>query len=248
MISATVSRWSAWAPDHESHEDWRAWSQSPTPLPSEGHPDAHFVPALLRRRCTPLSRIMLTAAYACCREDERAGARTVFASRHGSINESLSLLEAVAQHRVVSPAKFSHTVHNAQAGLFSIAASNREASSSLAAEEDTFAAGYLEALTHLERDPERSVLLVVGDVPLAPTFAPLVDEPAVPYALGLLLQGAGPGTRIDFSVAEQSARAGRLAWPDALEFLRWLLADEPELELGSGRLRWIWKRQGEART
>ena len=51
--------------------------------------------------------------------------RTVFASRHGSINESIELIECVARGQPLSPAKFSHTVHNAQAGLFSIAARNR---------------------------------------------------------------------------------------------------------------------------
>src|SRR5690606_23838308 len=113
--------------------------------------------------------------------------RTVFASRHGSINESIGLLEAIAESGRVSAATFSHSVHNAQAGLFSIAAGNRQASSSLAGQEDSFPAGFLEALTHLQRSPQQKVLLVTGDVPLAETFAPLIDEPPASYAVGLLL-------------------------------------------------------------
>ena len=111
----------------------------------------------------------------------------MFASRHGSINESIELIECVARGLPLSPAKFSHTVHNAQAGLFSIAAGNRRASSSLAAQEDTLGHGWLEALAHLEREPERPLLLVVGDVPLAPTFAPLVKEPVCSYGAAFLL-------------------------------------------------------------
>ena len=94
----------------------------------------------------------------------------------------------------LSPTRFSHSVHNAQAGLFSIAAGNRQASSSIAAEAETFGCAYLEALTFLERFPEAPVLLVMADVPLAPVFAALVDEPAASYGLALLLASDGPGT------------------------------------------------------
>jgi len=246
VIAATLSRWSAWSPGFESRDAWRAWSRSPEPLAGQGFPEARFVPALLRRRCTPLSRIMLTAAFECCDESEREQVRSVFASRHGNINESVGLLEAIAQQRSISPAKFSHSVHNAQAGLFSIAAANREASSSLAAEQDTFAAGFLEALTHLEREPSRPVLLVVGDVPLCDAFASLVEEPAASYALALLLHRDGPGERLGFGHAERSAPPRALAWPDAIEFLRWLLGDDRELELGHAKHRWVWKREAPA--
>ncbi len=114
---------------------------------------------MLRRRCTPLTRLVLTAAFGALAEEERPDVRTVFASRHGSINESIELIHSVVRGERISPTKFSHTVHNAQAGLFCIAAGNRQASSSLAARADTFACGWLEALTHLEREPERPVLL-----------------------------------------------------------------------------------------
>ena len=56
----------------------------------------------------------------------------------------------------------------------------------------------------LERDPDAPVLLVVGAVPLAETFAPLVDEPAVPYAFACRLGSAGSGPGIELSLAESS--------------------------------------------
>ena len=148
---------------------------------------------MLRRRCTPLTRTMLTAAFGAAEPDELARLRTVFSSRHGSINESIGLLENVVRREKLSPATFSHTVHNAQAGLFSIAAGNRAASSYLSAQEDSFLAGWLEALCFLERDPREPVLLVVGDVPLAETFAPLVDEAATPRSRQIGRRGRGRG-------------------------------------------------------
>jgi hypothetical protein len=236
-LRAHVRRWHAWAPGLAEPAAWEAWSRAPAPLGAEGHPDAAFLPPMLRRRCTPLTRLVLTAAFGALPEEERPDVRTVFATRHGSINESIELLHQVVAGERLSPTKFSHTVHNAQAGLFCIAAGNRQASSSLAAGADTFACGWLEALTHLERDPETPVLLVVSDVPLDPTFAVLVREPPGAYGLGLLLARGGDGPAFDFDLAGRT-EPGAQPWPDAAEFLRFLLTGEARLELG----RFGWTR------
>jgi hypothetical protein len=240
--AATVRRWSAWSPGVEDASAWSRWCATPAPLAAEGQPEVRFVPALLRRRCSPLARIMLRTAFDCCEPGELPEVATVFASRHGNINESIDLLDRLAERQSLSPTAFSHTVHNAQAGLFSIAAANRRASSSIAAQRDSFACGYLEALTLLERDPRRPVLLIAADVPLAPTFAPLVDEPAGAYGLGLLLAQDGAGARLEFDLQARAAAPGLARWPDAIEFLRWLLGDAPRLVLGGARRSWSWRR------
>jgi hypothetical protein len=240
-MKASLLRWSAWAPGLETAEQWQAWARAPQPLPPTGVPDAKFLPAMLRRRCTPLTRTMLTAAFGAADADELGRLRTVFSSRHGSINESIGLLENVVRREKLSPATFSHTVHNAQAGLFSIAAGNRAASSSLSAQEDSFLAGCLEPLCFLERDPREPVLLVVGDVPLADTFAPLVDEAATPYAVAVQLGAPGTGPGVELVLGAKPAPApAQPPWPPALEFLRFWLGGETELEQVSrgGARRW----------
>jgi hypothetical protein len=242
VIPVHLRRWAAWAPGHEDAAAWRGWCAAPRPLPAEGCPEAAFLPAMLRRRCSPLTRIVLSVAFGCCEEQERARVASVFASRHGNINESIELLERLALEQPLSPTRFSHSVHNAQAGLFSIAAGNRQASSSIAAETETFGCAFLEALTFLERAPERPVLLVMADVPLAPVFAALIDEPAASYGLGLLLASDGPGTRLGFGIAAGGAGAQHGRWPEALEFLRWLESPEPRLALGAGPRRFEWAR------
>jgi len=242
MIPVQLRKWAAWAPGMDDVQAWHAWCAEPRELAAEGRPEASFLPALLRRRCNSLTRIMLTVAFECCGEDERAQVGSVFASRHGNINESIELLERLALQQPLSPTRFSHSVHNAQAGLFSIAAGNRRASSSIAAEADTFGCGYLEALTFLERAPESSVLLVMADVPLAASFAGLVDEPAASYGLALHLANGGPGPRLDFGIEAAGNATARTRWPDALEFLRWLQSPEPRLALGTGPRRFVWAK------
>ncbi len=244
MIAARVRSFSAWSPGLEDAAAWRRWCLDPKELERCGRPDASFLPPMLRRRCSALARIMLTAAFGCCDEEERSGVATVFASRHGNINESIGLLERLARRQPLSPTRFSHSVHNAQAGLFSIAAHNQQASSSIAAQEDTFASGWLEAATLLLRAPERPVLLVVGDVPLAATFATLVDEPEASYAVALLLEHSPDGRGVRLSLEPAADNAQRMRWPDAAEFLRWYVAGEPRLVLGSGQVRYVWERVG----
>jgi len=242
MIVATLRRWAAWAPEHESCAAWQRWADAPTTLAVEGSPAARFLPAMLRRRCSPLARMMLTAAFECCEEAELADVATVFASRHGNINESVGMFDRLAQREALSPTRFSHTVHNAQAGLFSIAAGNREASSSLSAGEESFACGYLEALTFLERAPERPVLLVTADAPLCDTFAPLVEEPRAAYAVALLLETATADTGMTLALESAAEPDAPARWPGALEFLRWYLGGAPKLALTAGARRWVWER------
>jgi hypothetical protein len=232
-VRVAVTRWAAWAPGLETQAAWESWASAPRALPNEGAPAAAFLPPLLRRRATPLTRTLLTAAWECLGAEDLPRLRSVFGSRHGSINESIELIEAVVKREKLSPAVFSHTVHNAQAALFSIAAGNRAASSSLAAQADTFASAFIETLTLLERGPE-PVLLAMGDVPLADTFAPLVDEAVTPYAFACRLAIARNGEPgVSIAIRDGGAPIPRTPWPDALEFLRWLLAGEERLVLGS---------------
>jgi hypothetical protein len=240
VTQAKVRRWSAWSSGREDAPAWQRWCADPVALGSGGFPEARFLPPLLRRRCGPLARIALTTAFACCDEQERGRVSTVFASRHGNINESIDLLDRLAQRQPLSPTVFSHTVHNAQAALFSLAARNPEASSSIAAQADTFGCAWLEALALLEREPDQPVLLVMADVPLDPTFAQMVDEPESSYGLALLMAPADDGLAFAIEPAAQPAPPPQ--WPDAVEFLRWLLSDERRLSLGRGSRRFVWHK------
>ncbi len=247
MMDVVVRRFSAWGTSQAdavlaSHEDWSAWAKAPAPLGHEGKPPVAFLAAAVRRRSSRLTRLMLESAFACTEEGERGSVRTVFSSRHGAIHVAIKILASLARQESVSPLQFSHSVHNAQAGLFSIAAGNREASSSIAAGTDTFAHGFLEAVLHLERRPEQMVLLVTGDEPIPDNLSHLIEEPAAAYATGLLLSRSGRGTALRFSREAGRAPRKQREWPDAIEFIRFLHSDDAELSLESGRGCWRWER------
>lgn len=242
MLSASVKRWAAWSPGLAERPQWEAWCREPRPLGAEGSPAVLFLPPLLRRRCSRLSRMVLEVAFACCSREELGSVSTVFASRHGDTATNILLLECLARAQPISPTRFSHSVHNAPAGLLSIATGNRLASSSLAGGRGTFAAGFLEALLLLHRQDGRPVLLVAADEPVPRPFDAFRDEPVAAYALALLLE---PGGDLGFRSARADEPPRRPDWPPALELVRWLVSGEPAVTLEADASRWTWTRRPE---
>jgi len=253
-VSAVVlASWAGVAPGLDlDPEAWRAWARAPRSFAGvpETRPALDFLPALQRRRCDTLSRMMLAVANACCDETSRREASSVFASRHGSFGTTVAMLEALARDEPLSPTQFSHSVHNTQAGLFSIWAGNRQLAQSLASRNETFEHGFLEALCLLARPGGRPVLFVTGDEALPEPLAHLSPDPHPPYAVGLLLRavdaaGADAAPALEIALSASGADAGGAApdWPPAIEFLRWWLGDEPSLALGPAPRRLVFRRR-----
>jgi hypothetical protein len=245
VIALRIAAWSAWAPGLADRDAWRGWAAAPRPPGDGAPPDTRFLPAMLRRRCDPLSRAMIEAVHGCCDEATRAEAVCVFASRHGAFSTMISLLEDLAIDAPLSPARFSHSVHNTQSGLFSIWAKNRQPAMSLAAAGDTFAHGMLDAAALLQRAPGRRALLVCGDEPIPASIAPASDHQYGLHALALLLDAAdGVGDPLDFElqVCAGGATAPVPELPDPLAFLRWWLSGEPGLSLERPPRRWLFSR------
>jgi hypothetical protein len=240
LIELGLERWSAWLPGVESPEAWRVWAAQPR-LPGEpAAPSAAEIPALLRRRCDALSRALLHVAGECCAPALRGEVATVFASRFGPLGAVTANLEALAAGGPLSPTTFSHAVHNTALGLFSIWAHNRQPGSALAAGDQTFAHGWVEASLFAQRDRVRPVLLVAGDA-APPSVLPASDAgPLGPHAVALLLrQDGGERVRLRLEPPDPPA-AERL--PAPLAFIRWWLSGEPRLRLGGPRRSWIWER------
>jgi hypothetical protein len=245
MMRVAPARWAAWAPGIETPEEWRAWARDPEVLTARGAPAARFLPAMTRRRCDGHSRAMLQVAYACCEAELRGEVACVFASRHGSFATLVSLLQDLAANAPLSPTRFSHSVHNTPAGLFSIWARNRRPSTALAARGETFAHGFLEAACMLHREPERPVLLVIGDEPVPEPLESLADAAHGSYALALRLGAGGSasvGLRLERAEESEPARPGVAGWPPALEFLRWWLSDASILRIPSRLHTWVFER------
>ena len=168
------------------------------------------IPSRERRRAPLMVKLAVEVAGQACRMAgvDTQTLATVFASSMGDTEITDYMCRTLAgDSKVLSPTRFHNSVHNAPAGYWSIAAGNREPSSSTAASRESFPVALLEAAT-LSVAESRPVLLVASDIavpgPLGGAYP--IGEP---FGVALLLDAAGADGWA-LSVAEADQRA---AWP-----------------------------------
>ncbi len=209
---------------------------------------------ILRRRADAADRLGLEVAFRLAPAGDSVP--TVFASRHGQITRSASMLKAQTEGVPASPTDFSLSVHNAAAGQFSIAKDDRSMSTSLSGRGESFAAALLEGLGLVAEGHPR-VLVVMSDLAPPQVFQGRWDGEPAGYSLGLLLGamiGKDPGdggTAVNggsFTFSLRESRDGGKSDgadtepPQALMFLK-LLAGKGERTAWERRgRRWEWAR------
>lgn len=213
--------------------DWGAWGPG-----REAKPEARWVPSLLRRRAGPGDRLALEAAGPLAGSGPLPG---VFASRHGQIIRSVDLLEALARGEPPSPMDFSLSVHNATAGLWSMARQDRSAFSALAAGRESLGAALLEAQGLLAEGAPKVLAVFHDEAPPAVLDAAWDREPTG-WALALLLggEGEGPGRRLDLRLWDAPGGAGEDPRPQAQALAGLLERGSGEERWAAGRHIWAW--------
>jgi hypothetical protein len=173
-------------------------------------------PASLRRRVSTCGRKALEAAWAVLPED--AAPRLVLSSRHGEYQRTYGLLKSLVEDGSVSPAEFSLSVHHALVGLLSIATTNRAGHTAIAAGDESFAYGMLEAAVSVRQD-HAPVVLIHFDEPLPECYG-AVSEPDHPaMALAILLSPGGDGEAVTMArIPEDSAGSDKGVAQDFLDF------------------------------
>jgi Beta-ketoacyl synthase, N-terminal domain len=216
-------------PGDEPEVNWPSPAKGTAPQPA---------PVLLRRRVGPIGQAALRAAWS-LPQIERA--RFVFASRHGEFDRTLAMLERIADTDGPSPADFSLGVHNALAGLLSVATRNRRGHTALAAGIDSFGFGLMEAAACLPERPDEPVVLVYYDTVLPPGYPDTVPPRAeATLALALLLVPSHLAPRR--IIMATSPAAAEPAEAAATVFLRFLRTAAPEATAAGESMRWSWRR------
>jgi DNA-binding NarL/FixJ family response regulator len=213
-------------------EAWKAWHSA-----QDAQPDVSVIPAMLRRRLSPMGRAALSVIMPLAAE--HGAMPLVFVSRHGEINRTLSLLEDLAKGELVSPATFSLSVHNAIAGLFSIQQGLTANISAIAAGDEDLVPGILESLGMCSAEQPR-VLCVFCDEPLPDIYTEFVDQPRISYALALVLSLPTDGLKATWSLAPQPVAASlSTSEPQALQFLQLLIEQGASLSLRANGTSWL---------
>ena len=246
-VRFSISGLSAWAPGVTTAAEWQEWYSGNRNIAPTGEPALQQMPPLLRRHAGRLGRFACSVAY-----DALATATDtpmVFSSRYGEVSRSVDLLTALAANEELSPASFGLSVHNAIAGLFSMARKDTANSISLAAGDASAEYGVVEACSLLA-DGVPAVLLVVADVPLPDIYATFADTTPDAFAWGCILTQPDVCTHeLSWSAgaptaeqrAEPTASAPCTA-PGALRVLPVLLGHEPHVTRDAGGQRWSWQR------
>jgi hypothetical protein len=239
-LSFHIRGWAAWAPGRETEAAWRAWANG-SAAPAAAEPATGGVPSALRRRISPLGQAALRSAWGL---PDAAAARIVSTSRHGEFARTLSILDSLALGEDVSPADFTLSVHHALAGVLSIAQGNRRGHTAVAAGHDSFGFGLIEAVTALAERPDEPVVLLHYDEPLPPPYSDLATAPGESLALALSLASLGNNQRFALTIAP--GRDERPSPAPALDFLRFMLKDDPAMISRGERMQWHWRRHAAA--
>jgi Beta-ketoacyl synthase, N-terminal domain len=172
-----------WASAQSLLLDGSTWCNTATVVPAPQR-----LPATERRRAGLVVKASIVVADEALAGSglDAAQLATVFTSSTGDPGNCHILCEALAApERLVSPTRFTNSVHNAPAGYWHIAAASRAPSTSLAAFDASFAAGLLEAAVQCQAS-DAPILLVACDVPYPEplhTVRPVADV----FAVALLL-------------------------------------------------------------
>lgn len=190
-------------------------SEQPKPLVA-------LLPPAERRRSSQLTRYALQAGQEAMAQAglPATQAAVVFASSDGDGENLHHILESLARpEHEVSPTRFHNSVHNAAAGYWNIATGAHTPANSIAAYDDSFAAGLLEASVQVATE-NIPVLLAAFDLPLpSPLYE--VRPTTTPFAVALLLT-PGPAkalARLRISL-ESGTEEGTIMSHPELETLR----------------------------
>jgi hypothetical protein len=171
----------SWAHSQEIFRGTVSYEQAPTEIaPSD------YLPAAERRRVGVAVKLALATAKDALNNGPYDASQllSVFSSSGGDGDNCHIICEALASSdRLISPTRFTNSVHNAPSGYWGIALKARPASTSLCAFDGSFSAGLLEAATQAI-SAKAPVLLIAYDTPYP---EPLRTMRPIAHSMGVSL-------------------------------------------------------------
>ncbi|MCD0492241.1 beta-ketoacyl synthase chain length factor [Chromobacterium violaceum] len=197
-------------------------------------PSLPQVPAMQRRRMSPLCKASLHAAFGL--PPECGDAPLVFASRYGDIGRSIELLTQLSEGEALSPTQFSLSVHNAIAALHGILSNHRGQYTAISAGGETIEAAFCEALGMLA-DGASAVRLIACDAPLPEPYHAFESAAEPLLAWGCVIRAADRGPRLSLASTDACG-------PDHGHPWRFLCGNASAHRHQCGNQTWLWQRHG----
>jgi hypothetical protein len=180
---------------------WHHWEG-----PADQLPELKSVEPLLRRRLSPQGRAALAVADVCA---QGVGpVRVVFASQHGELARTLSLMESLRPEDPdgPSPTSFALSVLNSTPGIYSIARKDTSPAVAVSAGAESAWCGLLEAALTAQEEA-CPVLFIAAEAPVPALFRHGEADPAPIRALAVLISSAGEGYHLTFGPADPAFEA-----------------------------------------
>ena len=235
QINIKITDCFALSPGLSTNEDWMTWAQRGQSDQST-LPAFDLVPSSMRRRMSLSSKLVMQASLLLSsRHDIDYG---IFISRHGELQRTYKLLNEILSGEEASPIAFSQSVHNTASGLFTIADKNPLPVTSLAACQDSFQQGLVEAFARLNVEVNQKILLVCFDDLVPKVYDSFTDELSSCYALGLVLEN---GDDWVIETSEPGKVSKEIVLPQALQFAQSYFLGRKNFIIKGSRQKWEWK-------
>ncbi len=151
-----------------------------SPFELEGYIiDKSLIPAIMRRRTALSTRMAITAATKACQQAQTDPSElaSVFVSLGGEIQVTDALCRLLPDKTaLLSPTQFHNSVHNTTAGYWGILNHCQQPSTAIAANDDGFAMGLLEAWSQLQQSPPELLLVCYDELWPQYLAAPIGDH------------------------------------------------------------------------
>lgn len=169
--------------------------------------DVSFVPMMLRRRCSQLTKMCFSASHQCIPED--ADVPVISVSKYGEIQRQYAISKKIIETKEVSPTAFSLSVFNTAIALLGISLKNHASAQAFSTMSHQLEAGLIHALSFLENHTEQEkLLLLVGEERLPETYQKISMEQSIPFVAAFLLSLHGKGYTVRFSSAASDGQYG----------------------------------------
>lgn len=234
-----ILSWWAMAPDRGTREAWHQWASDDF-LASDHQgslPACSHIPMMSLRRMSAGARLAVESGLILLKDHQADMA--IFTSRHGELERTHKILQHLHQEQPLSPTDFAMSVHNTAAGWLTIIAKNTLPTTSLAAGEDSFQQGMIEAQALLATGSAQRVLLIDFDGTVPDVYRPFAPENIFPYAVALLLENGGS---LHCKAAESAQIQASRQEPQSLAFLRGWLGIDDAFTVPGQRHGWVWGR------
>lgn len=236
MVSLELEFWSAVAPGLDTQTLWRSWFANPSDDELEQTlPPLKQIPPLLRRRFSTLGKYAAASTLNLLADGESLP--SIFASRHGDTGLTLSLLQEIGQEQPISPTGFSLAVHNAVAGIISIARNDKSPITAISSMQGLLLQTLFEAVAQLES--HQRVLCVIYDIPLPELYRSYELSPPFPFALAFIVRRSSSATTANITLRPAAETETQLSTYDEIfQFIKLLVDKQGSQIIKANQLSW----------